>query len=99
LQIDVSEASQRSDVFARTPEIGPLKLEDGELLHLRIFVDRSVVEVFANGQQCLTLRAYPQREDSAGVSVFARGGVAKILSLNAWQMHSIWPELTHREGK
>lgn len=99
LQIDVSEASLRTDVFARTSEIGPLKLEDVELLRLRIFVDRSIVEVFANGYQCLTLRVYPEREDSTGVSVFARGGAAKLLSLSAWQMRSVWPELRHREGK
>ena len=61
------------DVFARTPEIGPIKMAQGEPLRLRIFVDRSIVEVFANDRQCLTLRTYPEREDSIGVSVFARG--------------------------
>ena len=99
LQIDVSAASTRSDVFARTPETGPLVLEDGETLRLRVFVDRSIVEVFANGRQCLTLRAYPEREDSSGVSMFARGGSAKLVSLDAWQMRSVWPELKHREGR
>lgn len=98
LQIDVSVASLRSDVLARTPEIGPLPLEEGEPLRLRVFVDRSIVEVFANGRQCLTLRAYPEREDSNGVSVFARGGAAKLLSLDAWGMRSVWPELRDREG-
>ena len=99
LQIDVSAASLRSDVLARTPEIGPLKLEEGELLRLRVFVDRSIVEVFANGRQCLTLRAYPERKDSSGVSVFARGGVAKLVSLDAWRMRSVWSELKDREGE
>ena len=99
LQIDVSAASLRSDVFARTPEVGPLRHEDGEPLCLRVFVDRSIVEVFANGRQCLTLRAYPEREDSNGVSVFARGGAARLLSLSAWQMRSVWPELVDEEGK
>lgn len=98
LQVDVSRASLRSDVFARTPEIGPIKLDEGEPLRLRVFVDRSVVEVFANGRQCLTIRAYPQREESAGVSAFARGGAARLVSFAAWQMRSIWPELKYREG-
>jgi beta-fructofuranosidase len=78
LQIDVSAASLRGDVFARTPEIGPITLAGGEALRLRVFVDRSIVEVFANERQCLTVRAYPQREDSNGVSVFARGGAAGV---------------------
>jgi beta-fructofuranosidase len=99
LQVDVSSASLRSDVFARTPEVLPFELAGGEPLRLRIFVDRSIVEVFANGRQCLTVRAYPEREDSAGVSVFARGGPARLVSLDCWQMRSVWPELRGREGR
>ena len=64
-----------------------------------MFLDRSVLEVYANGRQCLTVRVYPEREDSNGVSIFARGSEAKLVSLDAWQMRSIWPELSHREGK
>ena len=90
LQIDVSESSLRPDVFARTPETGPIRLTPGEPLRLRVFVDRSIVEVFANDKQCLTVRAYPQRADSAGVSIFARGADARLASLDAWRMRSIW---------
>ena len=64
-----------------------------------MFIDRSVIEVFANDRQCLTLRTYPSRQDSTGVAVFARGSDARLVSLNAWQMRSIWPELKDREGK
>ena len=99
LAIDVSRASLDPSICSRSPEIGPLYLEKGELLRLRVFIDRSVVEVFANGRQCLTLRTYPSREDSTGVSVFARGNEARLVSLTAWQMRSIWPELKTKEGK
>lgn len=99
LQIDISEASTGADVFARTPETGPLRLSPDEPLRLRIFVDRSIVEVFANDRQCLTLRAYPRRDDSAGVSLFARGGDARLASMDIWQMRSVWPELTRFEGQ
>jgi len=97
LQVDVSAASLRADVFARTPEVLPFSLKMGELLRLRIFVDRSIVEVFANGRQCLTVRAYPERADSIGVSLFARGSAARLTSLDCWQMRSIWPELRDQE--
>jgi len=93
IQIDVSSSSLRDDVHARLPETGPLTLAEGEPLRLRVFIDRSVIEVFANDRQCLTIRAYPEREDSNGVSVFARGGTARLLGLTAWSMRSIWPEL------
>ena len=98
LQIDVSESSQSGLVWARSPEIGPLRLSDGEPLELRVFIDRSVIEVFANDRQCLTVRVYPHQL-SRGVSLFARGGGARLLSLDCWQMRSIWPELTSQEAR
>ena len=93
LQIDVSESSIGADALARSAEIGPLKLSEGEPLELRIFIDRSVIEVFANDRQCLTVRAYPALEASAGVSIFARGGDARLASLDIWEMETIWGEL------
>ena len=99
LSIDLSDSSLDPTVRARTPETGPVWLEPGEPLRLRIFIDRSIVEVFANDRQCLTVRTYPGREDSRGVSLLAKGGDAELLSFQAWQMRSIWPELKHLEGK
>ena len=99
LSIDLSDSTLDPTVGARTPETGPVWLDPGEPLRLRVFIDRSIVEVFANERQCLIVRAYPSREDSRGVSVFAKGGDAKLLSLQAWQMRSIWPELEHLEGR
>ena len=93
LQIDASESSKRKDVLASPPETGPLFLGPDEPLNLQIYVDRCLVEVFANGKQCLTLRVYPDNEASQGVSIFARGGRASLLSLTKWDMKSIWSEL------
>ena len=99
LQVDVSESSTRGDVWARSSEIGPLALAQDEPLELRVFIDRSVIEVFANDRQCLTVRVYPGRADSRGVSLFTRGGDARLVSLDCWQMRSIWPELARLEGE
>ncbi len=99
LQIDTSQSSLASDVHGRPPEQGPLNLAADEALHVRIFIDRSIIEVFANERQCLTLRVYPSREDSTGVTIFARGGAAQLRSLSAWQMRSAWPELKQFEGR
>ena len=68
----------------------PFTLKKGEDLTLRVFIDKSVVEVFANGKQCVALRVYPGRSDSLGVSLRAQGGDAKLLSLDAWQMENIY---------
>jgi beta-fructofuranosidase len=88
--IDPTHASLHRDVQHRPPEGAPFELPKGELLRLRIFVDRSIVEVFANGRQCVALRVYPQRPDSVGVSIFAQSGDASLRRLDAWQMKSIY---------
>lgn len=66
-----------------------LPLAPGELLDLRVFVDRSIVEAFANGYACLTARVYPTRTDSDGVALFATGGAARLLSFDAWQLSAV----------
>ena len=66
-----------------------LSLAPGEMLDLRIFVDRSIVEVFANGHACLTARVYPTRHDSYGTALFAENGTAHLLSFDAWQLSNV----------
>ena len=97
LVLDTTQSSLRADgsfwtsnVTARPPEVAPFELGEDEPLKLRIFIDKSVVEVFANGRQCLALRAYPERKDSTGVSIRACGRDAVLRSLDAWQMQSIY---------
>ena len=90
LTLDTTRSSLHADVYGRAPENAPLEIENGERLDLRVFVDRSVVEVFANGRQCVALRVYPERADSLGVSVRAQGSEAALQSVDAWQMKGIY---------
>lgn len=90
LSIDTSYASTLPDVRSRAPETGPLFLEPGEPLRLRVFVDKSVVEVYANGRQCLAVRVYPGRDDSTGISLRAQGRDALVKRLDVWQMEDIY---------
>ena len=69
-----------------TAQEGPFELAPGEPLVLRIFLDRSILEVYANRRQCVTQRIYPTRTDSMGVSLFARGGAARFISLQTWNL-------------
>lgn len=79
-------------MFARAPEVAPHQLADGERLRLRVFVDRSVVEVFANDRQCMAVRVYPERDDSTGVAIRAQGGDAVLHALDAWQMKCVYAQ-------
>ena len=67
-------------------EAGPFELNIGGSLRLRVFVDRSVVEVFANDRQAVMRRIYPTREDSVGVLLFSNGGATQVKTLKAWDM-------------
>ncbi|MCZ6538674.1 MAG: glycoside hydrolase family 32 protein [Chloroflexi bacterium] len=93
VQIDGTSSSVRNDLIPRPPEIGPLDIAGDQPVELRIFVDRSIVEVFANERQWLTLRVYPDRDDSVGVSLFSRGGATKFTGIEAWRMESVWSEM------
>jgi beta-fructofuranosidase len=66
-----------------------LPLAPAEPLDLRVFIDRSIVEVFANGHACLTARIYPTRVESDGVGLFATGGAARALSFDAWRLTNV----------
>ena len=69
-----------------------LRLASGEPLELRVFLDRSVIEVFANGRACLSERVYPTRADSLEVGLMAVGGTALSREIEIWPMRSIWPD-------
>ncbi len=87
--LDGTRSTTLPDVWPRPPERANLA-RGAEPLKLRIFIDRSIVEVFANGKQCLAMRVYPGRKDSLGVSLRAQGQEAVLKRLDAWQMKSIW---------
>ena len=61
-----------------------------KVVELRVFLDHSVVEVYAGGE-CVTRVVYPGKDD-LGVEAFAQGGTATLRSLEAWPMASIWPK-------
>jgi sucrose-6-phosphate hydrolase SacC (GH32 family) len=68
---------------------GPLRLRDG-VLNLRVLVDNSIVEVFAeSGELALTDLVYPA-PGSNGIKLFAEGGTATAESIAVHQMRSIW---------
>ena len=59
---------------------------DGEDLNLRVFVDKSIVEVYANDRQAICRRVFPGRDDSLGLVLFANGGDAAFKTVTAWTM-------------
>jgi beta-fructofuranosidase len=70
----------------RAVERAPFALRDAEPLTLRVFVDKSIVEVYANDRQAICRRIYPGRRDSLNVALFAVGGATTVPGAKAWEM-------------
>jgi beta-fructofuranosidase len=88
--LDNTFSSVLPDVSPRLPEAAQLFLRTDESFKLRIFIDRSLVEVFVNGRQYLACRVYPGLADSTGVSLRSQGGEAILKSLDIWKMKGIY---------
>ncbi len=71
-----------------TLQEAPFVLAPDEPLRLRVFLDRSILEVFANRRPCLTQRIYPTRPDSLEVLLVSQGGAIEVESLKAWDLAS-----------
>ncbi|MCD8086406.1 MAG: glycoside hydrolase family 32 protein, partial [Clostridiales bacterium] len=68
---------------------GALTLEDGSLT-MEIYLDRSLVEGFFNDTKAISMRAYPEGEDSDGLSLIAEGGSVTVAELYVAEMGSIY---------
>jgi len=100
LIIDMSKSSRRKDVAyfneplqfyfdrknPRTTVEAPFELREGEPLKLRVFMDKPMLEVFANDRQCVTQQIFPEGRDALGIKVCAQGGEAKVVGGDAWDM-------------
>ena len=89
LSVDRAPSSRDPHAFVDTQSMAVPPYD--EPLSLRVFLDRSVVEIYANDRHCLTSRVYPTRDDAVGVSAVAEGGRASIPSLSAWALGETMP--------
>jgi len=91
LRIYVDDQMQRLVLERHYPQHGlcgtrSVALADRATLDLRIFIDRSSVEVFVNdGEACLSSRTYPD-DDRRELSLFAWNGTAEFTDSGLWQL-------------
>lgn len=89
LRVDRARATRDPESDTLSPE-APCPPTAVGTVRLRVFLDRSVLEVFANERVCIGERIYPSRPDSLGLALSAEGGRADLLALDCWEMGSIW---------
>ncbi|MDI2035604.1 glycoside hydrolase family 32 protein [Paenarthrobacter nitroguajacolicus] len=86
LRLDRTHSSLDPTVDAEDKS-GPIPIPEGRV-HLRVLVDRSAVEIFANGKP-LTARVYPTL-GGQHVTLAASAGTVRLLSLDTWTMRDIF---------
>jgi sucrose-6-phosphate hydrolase SacC (GH32 family) len=67
----------------------PLELQEGENLTLRVFIDKNLVEVFANNRQA-ALGWHVYDPEDLHVSLFSKGGNLKVKKVSAWKIKPIY---------
>ena len=83
----VRSRSSLSPEVSRQNVFGHLVLDAGEPLRLRVLLDHSVLEVYANERLCLTTRVYPTLPESVHATLSVEGHAEA--TLQAWEMASI----------
>jgi len=68
----------------------PLELAGDEDIQLRIFVDRRIVEVFANDRQAV-FKQHAHEPEEVGVSLFSEGGPMQVKEIKGWMMQASNP--------
>ncbi len=86
ITIDNTRSSVLPDAGSRVSGTAQFMLGRDEPLRLRVFLDRTAVEVFTNGKQYAALRVYPGRDESLRVSLRPQSRDCVLKSLDAWQM-------------
>jgi len=93
-EVIVNRSTASDEPLAQNDEQRMTVTPYDEPLSLRVFLDGSTVEVFANERHCLTSRVYPTREDSTGISFVAEGGRADIEDVSVWELGEAYPDPT-----
>jgi beta-fructofuranosidase len=69
----------------------PFDLKQGEDLTLRVFIDKNLVEVFANERQA-AVSAGKYVPENLAVTLFSKGGDATVKQVKGWKMKSIYAD-------
>jgi sucrose-6-phosphate hydrolase SacC (GH32 family) len=88
--INRDRSSLTANVHQRGTQGGPLHLPDG-VLRLRIYVDHSMIEAYANERKSITSRAYPSRNDATGLLLWGSDDL-RIERFTVWVMRSAYNE-------
>jgi sucrose-6-phosphate hydrolase SacC (GH32 family) len=86
--IDRNRASLSATVHQQGVQGGLLRLSEGRL-RLKVYVDHSMIEAYANDRKSLTSRVFPSREDATGLALWGRSDLL-IERVDVWALGSAY---------
>jgi len=86
--IDRSQSSLSANIHQRGVQGGLLRLSDG-VLRLKVYIDHSMIEAYANERKSITSRVFPSRADATGLSLWGRGDLV-VERLDVWALCSAY---------
>ncbi len=93
--VGIDVRGQRIEYSTKAKELtalgrkAPLESRDGRL-YLRILVDRTSVEVFANHGRVQAANCFLPADNEREVVVYAGGGMVMAPTIGVWELRSIW---------
>ena len=85
-QVEYSSADRQLTALGKSAPLRPI---DGRI-QLRILVDRTSIEVFANRGRVQMASCFLPDADHRGLAVYASGGHAIATQVDAWELRSAW---------
>ena len=64
---------------------------NSKIFNFRIFVDKSIIEIFVDNKICFVQRVYPVKNDSKLFKIFTLNDAIKIINLKKWEIDSTNP--------
>ena len=61
-------------------------------IQMQILLDRTVLELFANAGKVSISDTFIAKPEDKALRMYAKGGAAKIISLDVYELESIWPQ-------
>jgi len=90
IAVDCTYSSVDPNFVSRPPEMTEYEMGEDGITTIRIFLDRSVVEAFADERTALSVRAFPTLDSSTHIKFLSRGSESRIIDMRCWQMRSIY---------
>ncbi|MHC4759199.1 MAG: GH32 C-terminal domain-containing protein, partial [Planctomycetota bacterium] len=78
--------SKKNKTLTVGKQVAPFELKEGEDLTLRVFMDKNLIEVFANDRQAV-ISYHEYNSKKPYISLFTEDADVSVKEITAWKIH------------